>query len=287
MSLLRRVIELLWPRRKPKMRNYVPPPPSPEATLAQEALEKAPGPSPWYLVREGNQLKVEGDKGQYRWDSAPERPESSGKTFLRDPAERIVAVAGFYCWACSIPGDLLVMWTQQGRDGGPASKHQLVIRAFRLSELAPFKDNEEAVRSLAANEGFMLRSPPVAELVISTSLPDGTNAVSVPPILRGLGEVLFPVHSTANERRSNFFDQMHLRLWILDTATGALEIVPQDWFNSGPYDFGYQWVTRYARALDGTTIYGEGIRLGIFKLDSTHRLVDSWLAQDMFYHPER
>jgi len=34
-------------------------------------------------------------------------------------------------------------------------------------------------------------------------------------------------------------------------------------------------------------IVGEGIRLGVFRLDSSCRQIAEWLVTDIFHHPER
>jgi hypothetical protein len=89
----------------------------------------------------------------------------------------------------------------------------------------------------------------------------------------------------AEPGRENHFDTMHLRLWQLDTDSGLLTIIPQDWFNEGAYDLGYQWVTRVARLPGSGDIVGEGIRLGLFRLDPSGRQLAEWLAEDVFYQP--
>lgn len=128
---------------------------------------------------------------------------------------------------------------------------------------------------------------PIAAMEISTNLSDGSHVVAVPERLRGLGELLLLAPSTAQGRTQNHYREMHATRWILDTGTGALEVVPQDWFNEGSYDVGYQLITRAARLLDTGEIVGEGIRLGVFVLDSSHRQIAEWLVTDIFYHPER
>ena len=64
--------------------------------------------------------------------------------------------------------------------------------------------------------------------------------------------------------------------------TRQVEVFPQDWFNDGSYDFGYQWITRVNRRVDGS-IAGDGIRLGTFELDATNRMIKRWLTSDPFY----
>lgn len=78
---------------------------------------------------------------------------------------------------------------------------------------------------------------PIAAMEISTNLSDGSHVVAVPERLRGLGELLLLAPSTAQGRTQDHYQEMHATRWILDTGTGALEVVPQDWFNEGSYDF--------------------------------------------------
>ena len=73
-------------------------------------------------------------------------------------------------------------------------------------------------------------------------------------------------------------------IFAFDWLSNRVEIFPQDWFNQGDYDFGYQWITRVARRSDGS-IVGDGIRLGKFELDETFRQVKTWMEEDPFYRP--
>ena len=88
-------------------------------------------------------------------------------------------------------------------------------------------------------------------------------------------------HSTAAGEQSNYHDAMSLRLWIVRPRDGTIDVVPQDWFNHGDYDFGYQWVTRVARE-PGGRIVGEGIRIGPFVLNESGRRVAEWLSTNPF-----
>jgi hypothetical protein len=75
---------------------------------------------------------------------------------------------------------------------------------------------------------------------------------------------------------------MSRAIFAFDWLHHRVEVLPQDWFNQGNYDFGYQWIIRVARRTDGT-IVGDGIRLGSFELDETNRRVKNWVTRDPFY----
>ena len=77
-------------------------------------------------------------------------------------------------------------------------------------------------------------------------------------------------------------DKMARAIFAFDWLKSQVEVIPQDWFNTGNYDFGYQWISRVARCSDGS-IVGDGIRLGRFELDETNRRIKKWLIQDPFY----
>jgi hypothetical protein len=51
-------------------------------------------------------------------------------------------------------------------------------------------------------------------------------------------------------------------------------VPPQDWFNSGDFDFGYQWITKVVRDSNSGKIVGTGIRLKNFILDESGRQIE-------------
>ena len=81
---------------------------------------------------------------------------------------------------------------------------------------------------------------------------------------------------------SNGFDKMSRAIFAFNWLRKEMTVIPQDWFNQGNYDFGYQWITRVARLSDGG-IVGDGIRLGAFELDETGKQVKRWITSDPFH----
>lgn len=92
-----------------------------------------------------------------------------------------------------------------------------------------------------------------------------------PPALRHVREILVLAPSP------------ELRLLVLRPHVNRVEVIPQDWFNQGDFDFGYQWVTRVVREPKTGSIVGEGMRMGVFQLDESGRQVSRWLIEDRFY----
>ncbi|MCB1172483.1 MAG: hypothetical protein KDK39_02905 [Leptospiraceae bacterium] len=55
------------------------------------------------------------------------------------------------------------------------------------------------------------------------------------------------------------------------TRQGRVRLIPQDWFNLGQWDFGYQWIAGGARRADNGRITIQGMRLPYYVLDETDR----------------
>ena len=269
----------MWPFKRRKVNIYVPPPRSPAAPAALAALGEVPGPSPWYL----DNTAIQSAAGRLRWQSAGDGPSFAGKSVLVNTGGGAVAMSDFHCYVSPVRKRQLLVWYVEERADGADVR----LRLFDVDALRPIGDLPTIAAQLGPAARFHAVAGELDTSAVSTTLADGLHRIAIPTVLQDLGELLILAHSTADGRRQKHCDQRHLRLWVLDTASGTLDITPQDWFNQGPYDFGYQWVTRMARLPGSDDIVGEGIRLGVFRLDPTRRHVAEWLVADTFYHPER
>jgi hypothetical protein len=227
-----------------------------------------------------------GAAGQLRWESAGDKRRAAGKSLLRNSNGEIVAVADFHCYVGALGEHWMLVWYTEEEGKGAALRRGVRFRVFDAHDLRPITDLPAVYAKLGAQSRFHARPAELASLALSTALEDGIHTVVLPAALQEAGELLVLADSTADGRRSNHYDEMHLRLWMLDTAGGRLEIIPQDWFNAGRYDFMYQWVTRMARLPETGAVVGEGIRLGVFRLDGSKRQIAEWLVEDVAYRPE-
>lgn len=275
----------MWPFSRRGYEVYVPPAPSPRAPEALAALRAAPGPSPWYLERVGRELARTTDT--LHWRTAGDGPRRAGKSLLTTTRGDVLAAADFCCYVRVLGVGRLLVWYADDSDAGPLHQRSIRLRLFNTEQFQPVDDVEALLSGLGTGTRFHAPAGEIASVAVSTARSDGTHTIDLPGEFRDVGELLILAHSTAEARSENHYDRMHLRLWVLDAATGRLEIVPQDWFNGGAYDFGYQWVTRVARLPGSGDVVGEGIRLGVFRLDSSKRQIAEWLVENTFYHPER
>jgi hypothetical protein len=109
--------------------------------------------------------------------------------------------------------------------------------------------------------------------------------IFLPEFGHGLHEHRFP----EDFRRAGEFlvldRRRNLHLLIANPLDGNVESCRQSWFNEGGFDRGYQWVTRVVRDPKTRRIVGDGIRLGIFALDSSSQNVTEWILADPSYGP--
>ena len=245
-------------------------------------LADTPGPSPWYLRRPD--LSLPSARGALVWRPAGDAGDRAGKTLLVAPSGEPLLVLDFHCYVQPLGPPRFLVWHPEGE--GPAEQRSTPsaerFRVLDADALAPIPDLDAVIASMhATGTRSELTAGEVASVAVRTSLPDGRTRCAFPDAMHELDELLVLTHSTADGEQSDYHDAMSLRLWIIRPREGTIEVIPQDWFNRGDYDFGYQWVTRVARE-PGGRIVGEGIRIGAFVLDESGRRVAEWLSTNPF-----
>ena len=267
----------MWPfRRRPR------PSPSPSDGTPPGPLADTPGPSPWYLRRPG--LALPSARGPLTWRSAGDHGERSGKTLLVAPSGDALLILDFHCYVQPLGPPRFLVWHSEG-EGADKRRSEVSAVRFRVLDadaLAPIEDVDAALAHMqAAGRRSAIAAGEVASVAVPTSLDDGLNRLAFPEAMHEIDELLVLAHSTAGGVESNYDDQMRLQLWIIRPRDGTIDVIPQDWFNRGDYDFGYQWVTRVARE-PGGRIVGEGIRIEAFALDDSGRWISQWLRTNPF-----
>jgi hypothetical protein len=73
----------------------------------------------------------------------------------------------------------------------------------------------------------------------------GVHPVTIPYDWSPYGETLV----LADHEDFDLNNKMAVAIFAFSWAKSQVEVFPQDWFNTGDYDFGYQWITRVAHAV--------------------------------------
>jgi hypothetical protein len=68
-------------------------------------------------------------------------------------------------------------------------------------------------------------------------------------------------------------------IYAVDPAARRIEVFPQDWFNDGTPDYGYQWITCATRDPATRRLLVSGFRIDNFILDETGRRIEKRLPR--------
>ena len=113
--------------------------------------------------------------------------------------------------------------------------------------------------------------------------PAGSFDLEFPSTMKAFEELLILGHSDSINMRRELGAAGNLCLFVVKPKMNAYEIFPQDWFNNGKLDYGYQWVTRVARDPISGKIFGEGFRVSSFVLDDSLRQIEESFPYDALF----
>jgi hypothetical protein len=175
-----------------------------------------------------------------------------------------------YCYVKSLGKERLLLWHML-----PSRETQgrVALHILKVSDLEEIVDREQALQRVndESVRAFWI-GPALAEANVSAATEVECIHLDLPAHFKELGELILPVHTNP------------LVVWVIDAENGKLNVYPQDWFNQGDIDRGYQWVTRMARDPRTGRIIGDGIRIGKFVLDETNRNIERWLDEKPYPH---
>jgi len=242
---------------------------------------QVPGPSPWYLSSPAAQLRA--DDGTWTWI---EDPKLAGICHLFSPRDEGVLTVDFNCYVQQLTSDRLLVWHEEGRQPPHVQNPKIVFDLVTFPSLLPVRDVVSVAAEMRARkERVRFAGGKGIRYEIVSTIDAGTHSITPPPEFLEMPEILVLADYGPAEASSNQWDRMSRAIFDFNFRNRRLEVVPQDWFNRGGYDFGYQWITRVCREPNTNRIVGEGIRLGHFRLDATGRQVEEWLHTDPFYRP--
>lgn len=235
----------------------------------ERLLKTAPGPSPWYLRTFGPRIQTACGEG--KWVEIGSGTHAGGEILLR-AGGNVLAIIPMYNWVSAIDPHTLLIWSQAGgTKGNTAPVH---VAAVDCRRLVPLDDPRRGCMDTPPSGTPVITSGIIAEVDIPT-VEIGCHQIDFPSPISSCGEILILAHSSGVDHSDGAIE--NICLVIVRPEHGTVELIPQDWFNKGPLDFGYQWITRVARDLKTGHIVGDGIRIGTFMLDKSCRNVRKWL----------
>jgi len=205
-------------------------------------------------------------------DAGSDNRLTAGKMLLKNQTGEIVAILNMYCYSLAMTGHELLIWDQAYRDG-PAATVDFVL--LDLRSLPPIADVRRTLESMHNEKTYVFHlGSPTVSLHLPTDVEPGKHPFDFPREFKVLDELLV---------LASLPQQPGLCIFCLFPKRNEFEVFPQDWFNNGRLDYGYQWVTRVGRDISSQKIYGEGIRISSFVLDDSNRQVEKWFSNDPFH----
>jgi hypothetical protein len=224
-------------------------------------IRQAPGPSPWYY---GQQPPFPSDVGLLSWKQL----HREGSVALVDTQGNYRLILSSYCYAMPISRSRILIWYEAGKPTQPLVGIEIFL--LEIADLTPLeKTNAEARMPKAQGPKVIFNSGPVASVMVPASLKTGLNRFDFPMPFQTLAEILVLGNNASIPGTS-----IKRSIYCLRPNDGDVEVLPQDWFNLGDFDFGYQWITKVVRDPYSGRICGNGIRLKSFILDESGRQVE-------------
>lgn len=232
-------------------------------------VAEAPGPSPWYY---SERSIIPSEIGPLKWQHLT----GEGCVALVDAQGRWRLLLGHYSYAMALSLSRMVVWYEAPETGAEAGVRIFLLEFSGLSPLekssVPVHPRGSARRTTFGTERILFDGVPLASRMIPISLKPGLNQFSFPIPFKTLPEMLVLADNSWILKTDATTNQS---IYCLRPDKDEVEVLPQDWFNNGEYDFGYQWITKVARDSHSGRIVGTGMRLRSFVLDGSGRRIDA------------
>lgn len=234
------------------------------------ALKTAIGPSP-SAFRNGF---VSVGRVTYGFrDTATDQSKFFGLISLQDANGATLLLLERYCYAQILEDGTMLLW----REVGEKDTRRIVFDNFFLTDLRPITDPLAIAAQMRQEKMAISQLAKSEHWEISSYMKAGVHPISIPYNWSRFYETLV----LTDHEDFSIRNRKALAIFAFSWTQSQVAVFPQDWFNTGNYDFGYQGNAHVVRRNDGTII-GEGIRLGSFELDESNRRVKKWLSQDPF-----
>jgi len=168
----------------------------------------------------------------------------------------------------------LLVWHQGSKKGVTVGSIDGPMRFLLIKPklLTPFEGNLDSLYQEMNDrkDSIKLGGHASVEFELETNRVESDLVAEFPMQVRALDELLLFCRSSVIGA-ANGMSRANLALLVANPRASTYRLVPQDWFNKGHFDYGYQWATRVVRNPVTRYVHGEGIRIEPFVLDDSLR----------------
>lgn len=236
----------------------------PDSEAALRLIREAPGPSPWWC-----RGTVPSAFGALRWEQA-KAPKPTGSNLLIDTENRPRLVLPMYVWLRLLDDGWMLLWRRHPSHGEPA---QVIAELIQLDNLKVLTHIEERVSQASSQQRPIFDIAPgfASTFEMITAMSPGTHSLDMPEAFQRVPEFFIISENAALPQKPG---TASCCIYAIDPGRQTVEVIPQDWFNDGRLDYGYQWITCAARDSESKRLIVGGIRIDNFILDEAGRQID-------------
>lgn len=233
----------------------------PNAAAVQALLKHAPGPSPWWC-----RDPIGSAHGTLSW----EKVSTSGLNVLLDQQGNARLALPMYVWFQALADHHLLLWWRPTRRQDDQGNKAITVQRIDLDRLQVLSDVAALKDARLKAPRFLLEDEFCATAQIDAALAPGSHNLTLPSAFDSVPEFIAVTDNPALESPAG---GAKCCLYVVNPATRRVEVIPQDWFNAGDYDYGYQWITCAVRDPASRHLVVGGFRLPAQVLDERGRQV--------------
>lgn len=241
----------------------------PDPDTAYRLLREASGPSPWWC-----HAPIRSALGSLTWKKVTEPP---GFNVLLDSEGLPRLGLPMYVWFRVLDEGRMLLWSREQR-AEQVPPAPIVVQLINVDHLRRLADLEEwlAQRPPPVDPHFLIAPEFQARVEISAAYEPGAHDLSLPSPFDRVPEFFVVAENPALPKAAG---TASFCIYAVDPAARRIEVFPQDWFNDGTPDYGYQWITCATRDSATRRLLVSGFRIDNFILDETGRRIEKRLPR--------
>lgn len=227
-------------------------------------MDNAPFLSPWYLQE---------DKPILNKDDKQLNFKSESETItLNDNQKNCLGVIEIYSYILpSEDNQSFLIWNRSLEK--VIGLQTITIKYYETNKLTAIENKSKKIFEIKKEKlPYYFNTEPTAEFSFKFNPNETEMKIEFPEEFKKFKHCLLITELENlyyNPNPNNFWH--NTTILELNLEHGFVYNYPQDWFNKGNGDFGYQWITRAIRNPRTNLIEGQGIRISDFILDNTNR----------------
>ena len=243
--------------------------PRPDTHTAYKLLREAPGPSPWWC-----HAPISSAFGPLAWKKLDQPP---GFNALTDSEGQPRLALPMYIWFRVFDEGRMLLWSRR-RSAEQMIPSPIVVQLVNVDHLRRLADLDHwlAQRPAPVDPYFLIAPEFCASAEISAAYLPGKHELSLPSAFDRVPEFFVVTENPALAKQPGCAS---FCIYAVNPTMRSIEVFPQDWFNDGTPDYGYQWITCATRDLSTRRLLVSGFRIDNFVLDETGRQIEQRLPR--------